>query len=258
MGWEVVRQESIEKPGDRSRLWDLDDIYEVLKNEKNLVNLKQVRLYGSKFLKALPDFSKAINLELLDLRFCSQLTSVCSSVGAFNGMYTSNTMASTIEAMGMSLPYRLIQEIIRPIENPIKKTTHIHILYGNLAPEGSVAKITGKEGLYFSGEVAMIATISDDPSKFKVSLDLSLSGYCLLILQEVALLTNGRFSGGSHGFVEAPTVDLVKLSESLSGSGEANVNGVLQVGFRVLKKQRVHPSFAAHHTFDGRIFACGV
>jgi dihydroxy-acid dehydratase len=46
----------------------------------------------------------------------------------------------------------VIQEIIRPIENPIKKTAHIQILYGNLAPQGSVAKITGKEGLYFSGE----------------------------------------------------------------------------------------------------------
>lgn len=46
----------------------------------------------------------------------------------------------------------MIQEIIRPIENPIKKTAHIQILYGNVAPQGSVAKITGKEGLYFSGE----------------------------------------------------------------------------------------------------------
>lgn len=46
----------------------------------------------------------------------------------------------------------MIQEIIRPIENPIKKTAHIQILYGNVAPHGSVAKITGKEGLYFSGE----------------------------------------------------------------------------------------------------------
>lgn len=43
------------------------------------------------------------------------------------------------------------QQIIRPLENPIKSTGHIQILYGNLAPEGSVAKITGKEGLFFSG-----------------------------------------------------------------------------------------------------------
>ena len=47
--------------------------------------------------------------------------------------------------------YFFMQDIIRPMENPIKKTGHIQILYGNLAPNGSVAKITGKEGLYFSG-----------------------------------------------------------------------------------------------------------
>lgn len=50
------------------------------------------------------------------------------------------------------LPF-LIQDIIRPLENPIKETGHIQILYGNLAPNGSVAKITGKEGLYFSGAI---------------------------------------------------------------------------------------------------------
>jgi dihydroxy-acid dehydratase len=46
----------------------------------------------------------------------------------------------------------LAQQIIRPLDNPIKSTGHIQILYGNLAPEGSVAKITGKEGLFFSGD----------------------------------------------------------------------------------------------------------
>lgn len=45
------------------------------------------------------------------------------------------------------------QDIIRPVSNPIKETGHIQILRGDLAPEGSVAKITGKEGLYFSGNV---------------------------------------------------------------------------------------------------------
>ncbi|MFS8008111.1 putative dihydroxy-acid dehydratase [Helianthus anomalus] len=66
------------------------------------------------------------------------------------------------------------QQIIRPPTNPIKETGHIQILYGNLAPNGSVAKITGKEGLYFSGpalvfegEESMIAAISEDPSSFK-------------------------------------------------------------------------------------------
>ncbi|CAN6476719.1 unnamed protein product [Victoria cruziana] len=68
------------------------------------------------------------------------------------------------------------QQIIRPLENPIKATGHIQILYGNLAPEGSVAKITGKEGLYFSGpalifegEESMLAAISENPQNFKVT-----------------------------------------------------------------------------------------
>ncbi|GAB2235095.1 hypothetical protein Droror1_Dr00004377 [Drosera rotundifolia] len=66
------------------------------------------------------------------------------------------------------------QQIVRPLSNPIKKTGHIQILYGNLAPEGSVSKITGKEGLYFSGpaltfegEEAMISTIAESPHSFK-------------------------------------------------------------------------------------------
>ncbi|CAL5400112.1 unnamed protein product [Camellia sinensis] len=66
------------------------------------------------------------------------------------------------------------QQVIRPLTNPIKETGHIQILYGNLPPEGSVAKITGKEGLYFSGptfvfegEEAMLAAICEDPMSFK-------------------------------------------------------------------------------------------
>ncbi|KAI3459617.1 hypothetical protein Pfo_016280 [Paulownia fortunei] len=118
------------------------------------------------------------------------------------------------------------QQIIRPLTNPIKETGHIQILYGNLAPEGSVAKITGKEGLYFSGpalvfegEESMIAAISENPMSFK--------GKVVVIRGEgpkggpgmpemltptsaimgaglgkvFALLTDGRFSGGSHGYV---------------------------------------------------------
>ncbi|KAG6731314.1 hypothetical protein I3842_01G123500 [Carya illinoinensis] len=118
------------------------------------------------------------------------------------------------------------QDVIRPLGNPIKKTGHLQILYGNIAPNGSVAKITGKEGLYFSGpalvfegEESMIAAISEDPLRFK--------GRVVIIRGEgpkggpgmpemltptsaimgarlgkdVALLTDGRFSGASHGFV---------------------------------------------------------
>ncbi|XVF84680.1 hypothetical protein PTKIN_Ptkin17bG0057100 [Pterospermum kingtungense] len=118
------------------------------------------------------------------------------------------------------------QDVIRPVSNPIKKTGHIQILRGNLAPDGSVAKITGKEGLYFSGpalifegEEAMLAAISENPMSFKGKVVIirgegpkggpgmpemltptsAIMGAGLG--KDVALLTDGRFSGGSHGFV---------------------------------------------------------
>ncbi|KAK4585796.1 hypothetical protein RGQ29_023130 [Quercus rubra] len=118
------------------------------------------------------------------------------------------------------------QDIIRPVENPIKKTGHIQTLYGNIAPDGSVAKITGKEGLYFSGpalvfegEESMVAAISEDASSFKGKVVVirgegpkggpgmpeMLTPTSAIIGaglgKDVALLTDGRFSGASHGFV---------------------------------------------------------
>ncbi|CAN6476718.1 unnamed protein product [Victoria cruziana] len=118
------------------------------------------------------------------------------------------------------------QQIIRPLENPIKATGHIQILYGNLAPEGSVAKITGKEGLYFSGpalifegEESMLAAISENPQNFKGKVvvirgegpkggpgmpEMLTPTSAIMgagLGKDVALLTDGRFSGGSHGFV---------------------------------------------------------
>lgn len=117
------------------------------------------------------------------------------------------------------------QSIVHSLDNPIKATGHIQILYGNLAPDGAVAKITGKEGLKFSGparcfdgEEAMLQALEDG----KIS-----AGDVIIIRYEgpkggpgmpemltptsaimgaglgsdVALLTDGRFSGGSHGFI---------------------------------------------------------
>ncbi|KAL4591053.1 hypothetical protein LXL04_004001 [Taraxacum kok-saghyz] len=118
------------------------------------------------------------------------------------------------------------QQIIKTPQNPIKKTGHLQILYGNLAPEGSVAKITGKEGLYFSGpalvfegEEAMMAAISEDPMSFKGKVvvirgegpkggpgmpEMLTPTSAIMgagLGKECALLTDGRFSGGSHGYV---------------------------------------------------------
>ncbi len=117
------------------------------------------------------------------------------------------------------------QEVIKPLNAPIKETGHIRILYGNLAEEGSVAKITGKEGLYFSGP----AKVFDDEFKANAGIGRGevKKGNVVVIRyegpkggpgmpemlkptaaimgaglgKEVALITDGRFSGGTHGFV---------------------------------------------------------
>ncbi|KEH28834.1 disease resistance protein (TIR-NBS-LRR class) [Medicago truncatula] len=83
MGWEIVRQESSDL-GKRSRLWNPDEIYDVLKNDKDLINLKEVRLSYSMLLKELPDFSKAINLKVLNISSCYQLKSVHPSILSLN------------------------------------------------------------------------------------------------------------------------------------------------------------------------------
>ncbi|XXG90640.1 hypothetical protein AAC387_Pa12g2360 [Persea americana] len=136
---------------------------------------------------------------------------------------TGKTLAQNAEIIP---PLAEGQQIIRPLDNPIKKTGHIQIIYGNLAPEGSVAKITGKEGLYFSGpalvfegEESMLAAISANPMSFKGKVvvirgegpkggpgmpEMLTPTSAIMgagLGKDVALLTDGRFSGGSHGFV---------------------------------------------------------
>ena len=121
--------------------------------------------------------------------------------------------------------YPAEQKIIRPLSDPIKKDSHLVILRGNLAPEGAVAKITGHEGLTFTGtarcfqgeEAAMAAIMAgqivagdvvivryEGPKggpgmREMLSPTSAINGRGLS--QEVALLTDGRFSGGSRGFV---------------------------------------------------------
>lgn len=117
------------------------------------------------------------------------------------------------------------QEIIRPLNNPIKSSGHIQILKGNLAPEGAVAKITGKEGEVFSGtarvfdgEEAMLKALEQNEIKKGDVIVIRYEGPTggpgmpeMLtptsavmgagLGSDVALITDGRFSGGSHGFI---------------------------------------------------------
>jgi dihydroxy-acid dehydratase len=117
------------------------------------------------------------------------------------------------------------QEIIRPLNNPIKQTGHLRILYGNLATEGSVAKITGAEGDQFTGPAIVfenefeaidgilnkkviagsVVVIRNEGPKGAPGMPEMLKPTSALIGaglgDSVALITDGRFSGGSHGFV---------------------------------------------------------
>ncbi|MCV9388927.1 dihydroxy-acid dehydratase [Reichenbachiella ulvae] len=134
---------------------------------------------------------------------------------------TGKTLAENIEE-GPSL--KKDQKVIYSFGEPIKKTGHLQILYGNLAPTGSVAKITGKEGEYFEGparcyddEYAAIKGIGEEVQKGEVIVIrysgpkggpgmpemLKPTGAVMGagLGKDVALITDGRFSGGSHGFV---------------------------------------------------------
>jgi len=117
------------------------------------------------------------------------------------------------------------QNVIKPISEPIKDSGHIRILYGNIATKGSVAKITGKEGLKFSGKA--IVFDSEQEANDGIKNGLVKKGNVVVIRyvgpkggpgmpemlkptsaimgcglgKEVALITDGRFSGGTHGFV---------------------------------------------------------
>jgi dihydroxy-acid dehydratase len=117
------------------------------------------------------------------------------------------------------------QEIIHAFDNPIKASSHIRILYGNLASEGAVAKITGKEGEYFEGPARVFdneqAAIDALQAKEVLYGDVMIIRYVgprggpgmpemlkptsalmgVGLGKDVALITDGRFSGGSHGFV---------------------------------------------------------
>ena len=135
---------------------------------------------------------------------------------------TGKTIAENLETVQ---PLNDDQKVIRPVSNPIKPTGHIRILKGNLAEEGSVAKITGKEGLVFSGparvfegefdandgirsgqvqkgEVVVIRYEGPKggpgmPEMLKPTAAIMGAG----LGNDVALITDGRFSGGTHGFV---------------------------------------------------------
>jgi dihydroxy-acid dehydratase len=135
---------------------------------------------------------------------------------------TGKTLADNLADVA---PYPDQQQIIRDFDNPIKADSHLRILYGNLAPTGAVAKITGKEGTHFTGRARVFH--SEEEAQARILDGTVVAGDVLVIRYEgpkggpgmremlsptsaimgrglgsdVALITDGRFSGGSHGFV---------------------------------------------------------
>jgi dihydroxy-acid dehydratase len=134
------------------------------------------------------------------------------------------TIAETLKDVKPYPAYPAEQDIIRPWDQPIKATTHLRVLHGNLAPGGAVGKITGKEGLYFKG-TAKVYESEEDALKGILRGDVVKGDVVVIrnegpvggpgmremlsptsavagrgLIKEVALITDGRFSGGSHGF----------------------------------------------------------
>jgi dihydroxy-acid dehydratase len=129
------------------------------------------------------------------------------------------------ETLANVKPYPTGQTIIRPLDQPIKKDSHLVIFYGNLAPEGAVGKISGKEGLRFEGKAIVfegeekalqailkgtvkkghVVVIRSEGPKGGPGMREMLSPTSAImgrgLGKDVALITDGRFSGGSHGFV---------------------------------------------------------
>ena len=162
--------------------------------------------------------------ELIEIGGIQPLMKALLDEGLLHGDCLTVTGKTMAENLADVAPYPEGQEIIRPFANPIKKDSHLVVLYGNLAPEGAVAKITGHEGLTFTGtarvfhgeEAAMqaimdgrvgegdVVVVRYEGPKGGPGMREMLSPTSAIMgrgLSNVALLTDGRFSGGSHGFV---------------------------------------------------------
>ncbi|WP_019529726.1 dihydroxy-acid dehydratase [Dasania marina] len=163
--------------------------------------------------------------ELIAIGGIQPLMKMLLDTGHLQGDCLTVTGKTVAENLADVKPYPENQEIIRPLSNPIKKDSHLVVLRGNLAPEGAVAKITGKEGLSFTGTARVFHS---EEETLKSILDGTVVKNDVLVIRyegpkggpgmremlsptsaimgkglgaEVALITDGRFSGGSHGFV---------------------------------------------------------
>ena len=190
---------------------ELDDFTRIGKNVPVLADMRPAGQYAMS--------------ELIHIGGIQPLMKMLLDAGLLHGDCLTVTGKTLKENLKEVEPYPAAQKIIRPLTNPIKKDSHLVVLYGNVAPAGAVAKITGNEGLSFTGtartfqgeEAAMEAIMGGtvQPGDVVVlryegprggpgmremlSPTSAINGRGLA--GKVALITDGRFSGGSSGFV---------------------------------------------------------
>jgi len=194
---------------------ELDDFTRIGANVPLLADLKP----SGKYLMS----------ELIAIGGIQPLMKTLLDAGKLHGDCMTVTGRTLAENLADVKPYPAGQDIVHALDDPIKKDSHLVILYGNLAPTGAVAKITGKEGLSFTGSARVFESEED---ALKGILDSTVvKGDVVVIRHEgpvggpgmremlsptgaimgkglgkhVALITDGRFSGGSHGFVVGHT-----------------------------------------------------
>jgi dihydroxy-acid dehydratase len=198
---------------------------------------------------------KYLMSELIKIGGIQPLMKRMLDAGMLDGSCLTVTGKTMAENLATVEPYPQGQDIIRPFDNPIKKDSHLVILKGNLAPTGAVAKITGKEGLSFTGSARVFE--SEEECLEGVLDGTVIKGDVLVIRYEgpkgapgmremlsptsaimgkglgedIALITDGRFSGGSHGFVvghvtpeaiEGGPIAIVQTGDRISIDAETN------------------------------------
>ena len=190
---------------------DLDDFTRIGKKTPVMADLKP---FGSHYMSEL-NANGGIQPLMKTLLDKGLLHGECLTV-------TGNTLAENLSNV---TPYADNQNIIRSFENPIKTTSHLRILYGNLASEGAVAKITGKEGTSFEGKARVF---NSEEEGVEAILNKSIEAGDVVVIRyegpkggpgmremlkptsaimgqglgdKVGFITDGRFSGGTHGFV---------------------------------------------------------
>ena len=190
---------------------DLDDFTRIGKKTPVMADLKP---FGSHYMSEL-NANGGIQPLMKTLLDKGLLHGECITV-------TGNTLAENLSNVK---PYADNQNIIRSFENPIKSTSHLRILYGNLASDGAVAKITGKEGTSFEGKARVF---NSEEEGVEAILNKSIKAGDVVVIRyegpkggpgmremlkptsaimgqglgdKVGFITDGRFSGGTHGFV---------------------------------------------------------